>query len=83
MQTMLNPSQIKQMADEWLEKLPGQGFNQEMKMMLKAHFQQWLVQANLVTREEFEVQADILNRTQQRLEELEQRIEVLLEEADK
>jgi len=79
---MINPAQIKQMADEWLEKMPGQGFNQEMKMMLKAHFQQWLVQANLVTREEFEVQADILARTQQRLSELETQVAQISEQLE-
>lgn len=80
---MINPAQIKQMADEWLEKMPGQGFNQEMKMMLKAHFQQWLVQANLVTREEFDVQAELLERTQQRLSDLEGQIEQLSQQVEK
>ena len=80
---MINPAQIKQMADEWLEKMPGQGFNQEMKMMLKAHFQQWLVQANLVTREEFDVQAELLERTQQRLSDLEGQIEQLSQQIEK
>jgi BMFP domain-containing protein YqiC len=47
---------------------------EEMKMMAKAHFQQLLVQANLVTREEFDVQADLLDRTQQRLGDLEQQL---------
>jgi BMFP domain-containing protein YqiC len=54
--------------------LPGQAFSEEMKMMAKAHFQQWLVQANLVTREEFDVQAELLNRTQERLTNLEQQL---------
>ena len=80
---MINHAQIKQMADEWLEKMPGQGFNQEMKMMLKAHFQQWLVQANLVTREEFDVQAELLERTQQRLSDLEGQIEQLSQQIEK
>ncbi len=76
---MFNPAQLKGLADEWMQGLsekglPGQGLSQEMKMMAKAHFQQWLVQANLVTREEFDVQADLLNRTQERLTKLEQQL---------
>lgn len=76
---MFNPAQLKGLADQWMQGLsekglPGQGLSEEMKMMAKAHFQQWLVQANLVTREEFDVQADLLARTQQRLENLEQQL---------
>jgi BMFP domain-containing protein YqiC len=76
---MFNPAQLKGLADEWMQSLsekglPGQAFSEEMKMMAKAHFQQWLVQANLVTREEFDVQADVLSRTQDRLANLEQQL---------
>lgn len=76
---MLNPTQIKGLADKWMQGLsekglPGQAFSEEMKMMAKAHFQQLLVQANLVTREEFDVQAELLIRTQDRLANLEQQL---------
>ena len=76
---MFNPAQLKNLADQWVQGLsekglPGQAFSEEMKMMAKAHFQQWLVQANLVTREEFDVQADLLSRTQERLSDLEQQL---------
>jgi hypothetical protein len=76
---MFNPAQLKGLADQWMQGLsekglPGQAFSEEMKMMAKAHFQQWLVQANLVTREEFDVQAGLLSRTQERLESLEQQL---------
>ncbi len=76
---MFNPAQLKGLADQWMQGLsekglPGQALSEEMKMMAKAHFQQWLVQANLVTREEFDVQAELLNRTQERLTNLEQQL---------
>lgn len=76
---MFNPAQLKGLADQWMQGLsekglPGQALSEEMKMMAKAHFQQWLVQANLVTREEFDVQAELLNRTQERLSTLEQQL---------
>lgn len=84
---MLNPTQVKGLADKWMQGLsekglPGQAFSEEMKMMVKAHFQQLLVQANLVTREEFDVQADLLNRTQERLANLEQELAELKAELD-
>ncbi len=76
---MFNPAQLKGLADEWMQGLsekglPGKALSEEMKMMAKAHFQQWLVQANLVTREEFDVQAELLTRTQERLANLEQQL---------
>ena len=76
---MFNPAQLKGLADEWMQGLsekglPGQALSEEMKMMAKANFQQWLVKANLVTREEFDVQAELLMRTQDRLENLEQQL---------
>jgi len=85
--TMFNPSQLKGLADEWMQGLsekglPGQAFSEEMKMMAKAHFQQLLVQANLVTREEFDVQAELLERTQQRLTNLEQQLTELQKTLD-
>ncbi len=84
---MLNPTQIKGLADKWMQGLsekglPGQAFSEEMKMMAKAHFQQLLVQANLVTREEFDVQAELLNRTQERLTHLEQQLAEIVKEVE-
>lgn len=85
---MFNPAQLKGLADQWMQglsekSLPGQAFSEEMKMMAKAHFQQWLVQANLVTREEFDVQAELLERTQQRLTLLEQQLAELQDDLEK
>ena len=82
---MFNPAQLKGLADQWMQGLsekglPGQALSEEMKMMAKAHFQQWLVQANLVTREEFDVQAELLSRTQERLENFEQQLADLQEQ---
>jgi BMFP domain-containing protein YqiC len=84
---MLNPTQVKGLADKWMQGLsekglPGQAFSEEMKMMAKAHFQQLLVQANLVTREEFDVQAELLIRTQDRLTQLEQQLAELTAELE-
>jgi BMFP domain-containing protein YqiC len=84
---MFNPAQLKGLADQWMQGLsekglPGQALSEEMKMMAKAHFQQWLVQANLVTREEFDVQAELLERSQDRLTNLEQQLADLQQELE-
>ena len=76
---MLNPTQVKGLADKLMQGLsekglPGQAVTEDVKAMAKAHFQQLLVQANLVTREEFDVQAELLLRSQQRLADLEQQL---------
>jgi BMFP domain-containing protein YqiC len=84
---MFNPAQLKGLADQWMQGLsekglPGQALSEEMKMMAKAHFQQWLVQANLVTREEFDVQAELLERSQDRLTNLEKQLADLQQELE-
>ena len=71
---MINPAQIKQMADEFLEKLPMPGIPEDMKLLMRSQMQSMLTNANLVTREEFEVQLEVLRRTQAQLAELEQRL---------
>ncbi|WP_420589036.1 accessory factor UbiK family protein [Bacterioplanoides sp.] len=71
---MINPAQIKQMADEFLEKLPMPGIPEDMKLLMRSQLQSMLTNANLVTREEFEVQLEVLRRTQAQLAELEQRL---------
>ena len=78
---MINPAQIKQMADEFLEKLPMPGIPEDMKLLMRSQLQSMLTNANLVTREEFEVQLEVLRRTQAQLTELEQRL-VELENKD-
>lgn len=74
---MINPSQIKQMADEWLEKLPTPGVPDDIKLLMRSQLQAMLTNANLVTREEFDVQVDVLRRTQDKLAELEQKLDEL------
>lgn len=79
---MINPAQIKQMADEFLEKLPMPGIPEDMKLLMRSQLQSMLTNANLVTREEFDVQVEVLRRTQAQLAELEQRLAELEKKAD-
>jgi len=71
---MINPAQIKQMADEFLEKMPMPGIPEDMKLLMRGQLQSMLTNANLVTREEFEVQVEVLRRTQEKLAELEAKL---------
>lgn len=74
---MLSPDRIKSMAEQWLQNSPLKGASEEVKMMASSHFQQWLVSANLVTRDEFDAQCAVLERTHIRLQQLEQQVEQL------
>ena len=46
----------------------------DMEKNLKAGFSAWLAKLDLVTREEFDVQATVLARTREKLQELEARL---------
>lgn len=56
--------------------LPGQA-GEELKKNIESLIQGHLEQMNLVSREELEVQQKILKRSQQKLAELEEKLEVL------
>ena len=80
---MLSPERIKNMADQWLQTSPLKGASDEIKMMASGHFQQFLANANLVTRDEFDAQCAVLERTHIRLQELEQQLEQLQQQLNK
>ncbi len=58
-------------------KLMPQGLTQEMRHNLRAALQSVFDRLDLVTREELEVQEQVLARTRARLEELERRLSEL------
>jgi len=53
----------------------------DMEKNLKAALSAWLAKLDLVTREEFDVQAQVLARTREKLQELEDRLARLEGEA--
>lgn len=59
------PSGLKTFAEE---------FENNCKLILKTSFEQ----LNLVTREEFEIQQQVLLKTREKIEKLEQKVELLL-----
>ena len=77
---MIDPKSFEQVFDSLRQALPG-GFAQDVEKNLRAALSAALARLDLVTREEFDVQAQVLARTRERLEalakqlvELEQRL---------
>ncbi|MGC7590406.1 ubiquinone biosynthesis accessory factor UbiK [Bisgaard Taxon 46] len=79
---MLNPKKIEQIIQQIQDSLP-QGLKdlgQDAEAKLKQTLQAQLSKLDLVTREEFDVQTQVLMRTREKLTELEKRVEALLEQ---
>ncbi|QEH09650.1 accessory factor UbiK family protein [Histophilus somni] len=78
---MLNPKKIEQIIQQIQDALP-QGvkeLGQDAEMKLKQILQSQLSKLDIVTREEFDVQTQVLMRTREKLVELEKRLEQLQE----
>ncbi|ARU64109.1 ubiquinone biosynthesis accessory factor UbiK [Histophilus somni] len=78
---MLNPKKIEQIMQQIQDSLP-QGvkdLGQDAEMKLKQVLQSQLSKLDIVTREEFDVQTQVLIRTREKLIELEKRLEQLQE----
>ncbi|PCH83229.1 MAG: hypothetical protein COB89_01665 [Piscirickettsiaceae bacterium] len=70
---MIDIKTIEQLAQSLTAKLPAslEGAKQDIEANFKAVIQQQFTKLSLVTREEFDVQAAVLNRTRSKLEALE------------
>lgn len=66
---------VRQVIDLVKEAIPPglEGVGQELKQNLRATITESLANLDMVTREEFEVQQKVLQRTRQKLEALEKR----------
>lgn len=79
---MLNPQKIEQIIQQIQNSLP-QGMKdlgKDAEVKFKQVLQSQLTKLDVITREEFEVQTQVLMRTQEKLTELEKRIDELLAE---
>lgn len=82
---MLNPSDLESIAKKVVEVLPEglghvpQGVETQIKAILSANLQK----LDLVTREEFDVQAGVLAKTRAKLEALEEKVTALETTSDK
>ncbi len=76
---MINKQHINELADKLTSVLP-EGFKtiqSDVKENIKAVLESSLRQMNLVSREEFDVQTALLQRTLKQLDELEKQVQAL------
>ncbi len=76
---MLPFKNIEEIAEKLSAILPEgvSGVKSDMEANFKAVLQSAFAQMDLVTREEFDVQTQVLNRTRQKLEDLEAKVSEL------
>ena len=77
----MTPDIIKENIDKLLKGAPLAGLSSEMKLILESQLRGLLNSANLVSREEFDIQAEALIRARKQLEQLEARV-IALEQED-
>ena len=70
----MNPESIKNRIEQLLQQGPFAGLSGDIKLALQAQLQSLLTSANLISREEFDIQMDVLRRTQAQLKDLEARV---------
>lgn len=73
---MINNSTIESLAEKITSSLPvgGKALADDLKKNLRVGLSSTLERMDLVTREEFDIQAELLVRTRARLEQLEQKV---------
>jgi BMFP domain-containing protein YqiC len=74
-----DPKSIEELARKLAEAMPPglAAFKDDLEKNFKAVLQSGLAKLDLVTRQEFDIQAGVLRRSRERLEELEKRIAAL------
>lgn len=73
----MNSEPIRNRIEQLLLQSPLAGLSADVRLMLQSQLQSLLSSANLISREEFEVQAEALRRTREKLEVLEQKLSQL------
>ncbi len=76
---MLKPNFLKKLAEELTGSLPAhlQGVKKDLEKNCQLVLNKTFAKLELITREEFDVQAKVLARTRKKLEELEEAIKHL------
>jgi BMFP domain-containing protein YqiC len=75
-ETMLDPKKLEDIGNKMnalLANSPAKDFEKNAKALMSG----FLAKLDLVTREEFDIQAQVLARTREKLKELEARVEAL------
>ncbi len=80
----MTPLHIDQLAEKIESLLPPglKQVKQDIDGKLKSLLQQQLAKMEFVSREEFDIQSKVLARTRQKVDELEQRLQALLDAQD-
>lgn len=60
--------------------LPGSAFSSEIEKNFRALLQSQLKQLDMVSREEFEAQVEVLRRSREKIDQLEQQLELLMQQ---
>lgn len=71
---MINQDQIRNRIEQLFQQTPLAGLSSDVRLLIKGQIASLLNSADIVSREEFEVQAEALRRTQAKLAELEEKL---------
>ncbi len=73
---MLDSSKIEELANKFSQSIPAgaKSFQQDIEKNFKQVLQSLVTKMDLVTREEFDVQAKVLQRTREKIEQLEKQL---------
>jgi hypothetical protein len=73
---MFTPKDAQDMAKQFVDSLPPglKSLNQQFEEHLRQFLQSWFSKMSLVTREEFDIQTQVLTKTRQKLEQLEAKL---------
>ncbi len=76
---MFSPKTIEDMAKQFVDSLPSnvKNLNQDIQQQLNTALQSWFSKMDLVTREEFDIQCQVLIKTRLKLDALEKQLELL------
>lgn len=76
---MFDPQNLNDLTKKFIKSLPPtlQGVSDEIEQSFKIWLKQMFNDMNLVTRETFDVQSKILEKTRLKLDELSQKVEIL------
>lgn len=79
---MFDPKIIQEMAKQFVDSLPAglKNFNKELEGHFNQFAQQCFNKMELITREEFDIQMQVLAKTRQKVEALEQTVALLEKE---
>jgi hypothetical protein len=80
---MLKPDFLNEFMEQAGQILPGAKTRDEIQKSLQVIAQSTLAKLDLVTRDEFDSQTEVLRRTRLKIDELEQRLKELSAQLDK